>query len=435
MQYDPPPIIVDPKIKERWDKASFNPGNKKPSIIRAGDRISVAADYGFISANMIVIDSGDGLVVVDTMEGPGVAARAKTDLGTLMYKPVTDIIYTHHHGDHKGGAKALASEKTSIIATQAFVDMMVDYTDRLAARIMLDVSIQYNIEIKPPQQPSAQNGSSAKQPVLPAGINTVFKDSYSFDRGDLTFELFLAPSETIDALIVWIPQLKTVCCGDMFYTAFPAISSPMKLNRSAYYWYRSIEKVLALEPELLIQGHGRLVSGKDLVRETLTNYHDAIKFVDDKTVESLNSGKSIEQLREEVRELPEYLRDLPYLQEQYGKLSWALEGNYRYYIGWFYGNSTWLDPLPALQRCTEFVNLAGGADRIVERAIKLQKEGHDQLALELLDTVLTVDSAHQTALAVKANSLERLGNNSDNLNARGFYISDSLRTRNKLKGM
>ena len=433
MQYDPPPITVSPETREKWEKASFNPANKKPSIIKAGDRIIVATDYGFISANMIVIDSGDGLVVVDTMEGPSVVIRAKADIGALMEKPVSNIIYTHHHGDHKGGSQALANDRTSIIATQDFVDMMADYTDRLADRIRLDISIQYNIDIKPPRQPISQNSADAGHPTLPAGVNTVFKDNLIFKQGDLTFELFLAPSETVDALIVWIPELKTVCCGDMFYTAFPAISSPMKLNRSAYYWYKSIEKVLALKPELLVQGHGPFIAGKDLIQETLSNYHDAIKFVDDKVVEALNNGKSIEQLRDEVRDLPEKLRALPYLQEQYGKLSWALEGNYRYYIGWFYGNSTWLDPLPALRRSTELVNLAGGADKIVERAIALQKEGQDQLALELLDVVLIVQPSHRTALAVKANSLERLGSNSCNLNARGFYLSDSQRTVQKLK--
>jgi alkyl sulfatase BDS1-like metallo-beta-lactamase superfamily hydrolase len=80
------------------------------------------------------------------------------------------------------------------------------------------------------------------------------------------------------------------------------------------------------------------------------------------------------------------------------------------------------------------VQLAGGADNIVERAIELQKEGKDQLALELLDVVLTVEPGHLTAIAVKANSLERLGKNSDNLNARGFYNSDAARTSKRLQG-
>jgi len=433
MQYEPLPIIVDPFIQERWAKASFNPANRKPTIVKVNERVTIAGGYGFTGANMVVIDTGDGLALVDTMEGPGATAKAKEDLGALMEKPVKTIIYTHHHGDHTGGASAFLGEGTKVIATRAFVDMLTDYNERLQARIMGDVAIQYNIDLRPPQQPAPPTAANKEPVKLPAHVNVVFDDAYKFQQGELTFELCLAPGETTDHLFAWIPQLKTVCCGDMFYHAFPAISSPMKLNRCAYYWYRSIEKVLAFEPEYLVPGHGAALTGRDHIREVLTNYHDAIKFVDDKVIEALNNSVSVEQLRDDVRELPANLRDLPYLQENYGKLSWALEGDYRYYMGWFFGNSTWLDPLPASKRYTEMVQLAGGADKIVERAIVLQKDGQDQLALELLDIVLTVQPGHKTAMAVKANSLQRLGTNSGNLNSRGFYTSDAARTVKKLQ--
>jgi alkyl sulfatase BDS1-like metallo-beta-lactamase superfamily hydrolase len=434
MNYELLPIVADPGIQERWANASFNPANRKPSIVKVNERIIVAGGYGFTGANMVVIDTGDGLALVDTMEGPGATAKAKEDLGALMEKLVKNVIYTHHHGDHTGGTATFIGEGTKVIATRAFVDMLTDYNARLQARIMGDVAIQYNIDLKPPQQPAQPAADNKEQKKLPAHVNVVFDDAYKFQQGELTFELHLAPGETTDHLFAWMPQLKTVCCGDMFYHAFPAISSPMKLNRCAYYWYRSIEKVLALEPEYLVPGHGAALKGKDQIREILTNYRDAIRFVDDKVIEALNNSVSVEQLRDEVRELPANLRDLPYLQENYGKLSWALEGDYRYYVGWFYGNATWLEPLPPVKRYTELVQLAGGADRIVERAINLQKEGHDQLALEMLDIVLTVEPGHQAALAVKANSLQRLGTNSDNLNSRGFYTSDAARTAKKLQG-
>lgn len=435
MKYEPLPVIADPGIQERWARASFNPVNRKPAVVKVNERITVAGGYGFTGANTVVIDTGDGLTIVDTMEGAGAAAKAKADLGALSEKPVRNIIYTHHHGDHTGGTAAFIGEGTKVIATRAFVDMLNDYNSRLMPRIMGDVAVQYNIDLRPPQQPAQHIAANKTPEKLPASVNVIFDDSYTFRQGELTFELCLAPGETTDHLFVWVPELKAVCCGDMFYHAFPAISSPMKLNRCAYYWYRSIEKVLALEPEYLVPGHGAALSGKDQIREVLTNYRDAIKFVDDKVVEALNNSVSIEQLRDEVRELPANLRGLPYLQEHYGKLSWALEGNYRYYVGWFYGNSAWLDPLPPIKRCDELVQLAGGADQFVQRAIVLQKEGQDQLALELLDIVLTVQPGHQTALAVKANSLLRLGTNSDNLNSRGFYTSDAARTSKKLQAL
>lgn len=46
--------------------------------------------------------------------------------------------------------------------------------------------------------------------------------------------------------------------------------------------------------------------------------------------------------------LPESLRDLPYLQEHYGTVAWSIRGIFEGYAGWFDGNPTRLNPLPAL---------------------------------------------------------------------------------------
>jgi len=47
-------------------------------------------------------------------------------------------------------------------------------------------------------------------------------------------------------------------------------------------------------------------------------------------------------------------------------------------------------------------------------------------------SALTAEPGHQSSLAKKTNSLQRLGTNSENLNAMGFYTSDAARTGKKL---
>jgi alkyl sulfatase BDS1-like metallo-beta-lactamase superfamily hydrolase len=386
--------------------------------------------------NIIVIETGDGLVIVDTSDSLRSATAAKNDLGTLMDQPVKKIIFTHHHGDHVGGAAAFIGPNTEIIATKELINIVDNYNQRLLPKIYHEVVVQYNLDLEPDQRSVVVNlddnfeeGTNIVYPTV------VFDDCYKFDQGDLSFELYAAPGETPDHLFVWIPQMETLCCGDMYYPSFPNISSPMKQNRCAFNWYKSIEKSMSFEPSCLVPSHTIPITGKETLKEILGNYHDAIKFVDDKVIEALNTGVPLERLKEEVKELPPRLRDLKYLQERYGKLSWALEGNYRYYTGWFDGNAAWLESLPAVQRYTELMQLAGGPHRIVERAISLQKDGDDQLALELLEMVLTIQPNHRVAIAVKANSLERLASNSYNTNSRGFYKSDASRTAKKLESL
>ena len=69
------------------------------------------------------------------------------------------------------------------------------------------------------------------------------------------------------------------------------------------------------------------------------------------------------------------------------------------------------------------VALAGGADKILARAIDPQKKGEHQLVCELCDVVLEANSEDKLAYIVKANSLEYLAYASGNLNMFGFYRS------------
>jgi len=61
---------------------------------------------GFALANSILLEGEKGVVVVDVTESVE-AARAILALFRKYYssKPITDIVYTHNHGDHVFGAE------------------------------------------------------------------------------------------------------------------------------------------------------------------------------------------------------------------------------------------------------------------------------------------------------------------------------------------
>ena len=82
-----------------------------------------------------------------------------------------------------------------------------------------------------------------------------------------------------------------------------------------------------------------------------------------------------------------------------------------------------MNPLPPAYRAREVVTLAGGADKLLRRAIELQAEGEHQLACEIADLVISANPRDKTARVVKANSLDYIGYSSGNLNMFGFYRS------------
>jgi alkyl sulfatase BDS1-like metallo-beta-lactamase superfamily hydrolase len=249
-----------------------------------------------------------------------------------------------------------------------------------------------------------------------------FDREYAFVLGGKRFELYHTIGETPDHLMVWLPDEKALFCGDLFYLSFPNLSSPMLEPRPGKGWYESLERMIAMEPEYLIPGHTSTVIGAENVREILTDRSRAIRYVYEQTIKCINEGKSVDEAVQAIK-LPEELAPMKQLEEGYGRVDWSVRGIYQGEVGWYDGRGTKLNPLPPGYRARELVALAGGADKILARAIDLQKKGEHQLVCELCDVVLEANSDDKLAHIVKANSLEYLAYASGNLNMFGFYRS------------
>jgi alkyl sulfatase BDS1-like metallo-beta-lactamase superfamily hydrolase len=69
------------------------------------------------------------------------------------------------------------------------------------------------------------------------------------------------------------------------------------------------------------------------------------------------------------------------------------------------------------------IRLAGGADKLLNRAVSLQQANEHQLACELCDVVILANPDDKTARLIKASSLEYLAYMCGNMNMFEFYRS------------
>jgi len=394
----------------------------RPRVVQVRERVYVA--IGFDLANVAMIKTDDGLVIVDSAGSREASARIMKELRKISNQPVKYLIYTHYHPDHTQGAKEIISKDTEIIATRAFL-YWIDYQNNLLAErhhraraIQAGVMAQeYSFKL-PIRNPFSGIEVNAEV-VMPT---ITFESSYDFTLGGVRFELFATSGETQDHLAIWMPEERVLFAGDLYYASFPNLSSPMLESRPVLGWAHSLERFIQLEPEYLVLGHTEPLKGKDIIKEHLTNYRDAILYVHNETVRCINEGKSVEQAVAEVK-LPERLAKLPYLQELYGRVDWSVRGIYHGYLGWYDGEGTGLNPLPSSYRARELVELAGGADKILARAIELQKNGEHQLCAELCDLVIEANPKDALAHRIKASSMAYLAMSAGNLNTFGFYRS------------
>ena len=176
-----------------------------------------------------------------------------------------------------------------------------------------------------------------------------------------------------------------------------------------------VDKVLALEPEIVLPSHGLPIIGRDLVVKRLTKYRDAIQYVHDEVVKGMNAGKDVFTLMQEIKLPPKFE-----LSESFGKVSWSVRGIYDGYAGWFDTNPTTMYELPSASVYPDLVKLAGGPEPLVRLAREKIEASKPVEALHLTDVVLAYDQRNGGALNVRIKALEQLQKNCENFVEEGW---------------
>ena len=210
--------------------------------------------------------------------------------------------------------------------------------------------------------------------------------------------------------------------GDNIYKAFPNIYTIRGTTyRSFKSWYTSLEKMMALEPEILIPSHGTPINGKEEISRVLSNYRDAIKYVHDQMMRNLNSGLSPLEAARKIK-LPENLARDPHLFELYGTIEWSARNLFNGYFGWFDGNPTNLYPFTKEEYSEKLLTLIP-EEQLISELDKALAEEDSQWALYISDLLIDSGKVSEQILAKKAAALKNLGDSAYNPNAVSFYRS------------
>jgi alkyl sulfatase BDS1-like metallo-beta-lactamase superfamily hydrolase len=235
-----------------------------------------------------------------------------------------------------------------------------------------------------------------------------FIDSHVFELGDRRFELYSTPGgETTDALVVWMPEHRIVFIGNLMGPFFGHVPNLYTLRgdkiRSAMTFIQSLDRVIELRPETLVNGHD-VFSGADEVLTTMTKVRDATAYLRDRTIDGMNSGADLWTLMRDVTLPPELA-----LPQVHGKVAWIVRAIWEEHVGWFrYESTTELYNVPASSVWSDVVDLVGGTAPLTERAAAHAKAGRPLQALHLTDVALAHAPADPDALAVKRDALEQL---------------------------
>lgn len=370
---------------------------------RDGERVNDHILMSRSNSNAYLVTTDDGDVAINTgtlYQGE----RHKERFEALLGRPidVRTIIFTQSHDDHVGGHAVFDGPGVRTIAHARFprtYDERKSLTGFYTPRGMVLMGAKIGVENL------RRRLNETHEPAL----TTTFVTDYAFEQGGRRFELYSAPGgETLDGIVVWLPQERTVFTGNLMGALFPQIPHLSTIRgdriRSARTYIADLQRLLDFEPELLITGHDLPIEGADRVRFELTRLRDGAQYIHDRTVEGMNAGKDLWTLMREI-ELPDELKVGP----NRGPLSWSVRAVWEEYTGWFrFESTTELYAVPPRAIWSDLVELAGGTDPLARRAQERADAGEPLEAIHLSDIVLASEPGHRAALEAQLNALEQL---------------------------
>lgn len=396
---------------------------------------------GFAASNVYMLVGDDGIVIIDTTETTKAAENILTEFRKITDKPVKAIIYTHSHRDHISGASIFADgANPEIIASKEFQSdiMGVDHSKPAPNKIMMARLKRHfgfglsfpdervNIGVGPGQRPLEGMGAGFVSPT-----KKIEGARQSVTLCGIDLEFAKAPGETPDHMVVWWADRRILFCGDNYYSSFPnlyAIRGTVYRDYDA--WADTLDLLMEFEPDVLATGHTLPVTGKDTIRERLTDYRDAIRHVVSETAKGMNEGLDPVTIAYGMT-LPDGLADKPYLKEFYGHVGNASRAYFAGTVGWFDGNPTNLGELPPKDEAGHMIELIGGADKVLAAAKSAMGAGNAQWAMQLVDRLLAVEEEIDAAKTIKISAMRKMADETVNAPMRNYYLLSAYEMEGK----
>src|SRR5688572_29043111 len=232
----------------------------------------------YVEGNVTIIINERDVVLVDAGGSPRAARNVIAAIRRLTPNPVSTLVYTHIHRDHRFGTQEYVKAFPGLeIIAHPIVRKVIESDDGkfVAGRIQRLEANRAEFPKEIAQLRAAGNDVVANhlQRYVDEDVSTIieeyrhienlaptatFENRLTLHRGPRTIELlFLGRGDTDHDVVVYLPKEKVVVAGDMVPHPFPFGGSP-----HAAEWVVTLGKLADLDFDHLIPGHGEVQRGK-----------------------------------------------------------------------------------------------------------------------------------------------------------------------------
>jgi len=244
-------------------------------IEEVAGHIYINLDYQ--PANVACIDTGDGLVLIDTPTMPEEISHWKDFIDGLKPKRVEYIIATHQHFDHvignnRLGGKVIMQEQAAESMQQPGGTLREDLAPHLSG--ITQEQVDFIIS----------------EPLVTPTIT--FGDQMSLSKGNLNIKLFRVGGHSSGSLVVYVEEDKVLLTGDNVSSG----RHPFRGTADHLEWIEVLKWMKGLEIDTIIPGHGEICGKEELDR--LIEYLSRLWYL---TEDLVKKGAGCEEVMVETR--------------------------------------------------------------------------------------------------------------------------------------
>jgi alkyl sulfatase BDS1-like metallo-beta-lactamase superfamily hydrolase len=400
---------------------------------------------GFDLADISFVRGKTGWIVIDplTSEEPARAALALFQKHVGKGLPVTAVIYSHSHGDHWGGVRGVVDEadvragKVPIIAPRDFMQHTI--SENVYAGNAMNRRLFYQYGLLLPASPYGYVGQGLGQGVsagrtgLIPPTKVVDKDIEEIDVDGIKMIFQNTPrTEAPSEMNTYIPSMKALWMAEnvtaTLHNIYTLRGAPV---RDPLNWSKYIAEALYLygqQAEVMFASHHWPRWGNARIQEVLRGQRDLYANMNNQVLHLANQGVTINEIQN-VYKIPDSMLKQWYLRGYHGSAQHNSRGVIQRYLGFWDANPATLIPLSPADSAPLYVEMMGGADKILAKGKELHDQGKYLLATEILNKLVYAQPDNQQAKDLLADVFEQIGYQQENPGLRNSFLAAAYELR------
>ena len=400
---------------------------------------------GFDLSDITFVRGKTGWIVFDPLvsKEPVVAAWKLLQQHVGQGLPVSAVIYSHTHADHWGGVRGIVDEadvrsgKVPVIAPIDFMDFTISENVYAGNAMNRRLFFQYGLLL--PASPHGYVGQGLGQAVSAGAVGLIAPNRYvekpieEFDVDGVRMIFQNTPNtEAPREMNTYIPDMKALWMAEnviaSLHNIYTLRGAPV---RDPLNWSKYIGEALyrfGLEAEVMFASHHWPRWGNDRIQEVLRGQRDLYAHMNNQVLHLANQGVTINQVHN-VYEVPKSLQNKWFCRGYHGSPQHNSRGVVQRYLGFWDCNPATLIPLSPGDSAPLYVEMMGGAAKIMARGQQLHNEGKYLLAQEIVNKLVQAEPQNQAAKDLLADIFEQIGYQQENPGLRNSYLAAAYELR------